>query len=66
MNWLNLLKEELIQVKEDLSFYNNILGEFMTEDIISLRLDSRNNTTQESSVVMTTVDAMVIVDITAL
>ena len=38
---MNLLEEELTQVQEDLSFYNNILEEFMAEDIISLGLDSR-------------------------
>ena len=65
VDWLNSLEEELTQVEEDLSFYNNILGEFMTEDIILLELDSRSDTAQESSIVMTTVDATVTVNITA-
>ena len=65
VDWLNSLEKELIQVQEDLSFYNNILGEFMTEDIISLGMDSRGDITQESSTVMITADAMVTVDITA-
>ncbi len=45
VDWLNLLKKELIQVQKDLSFYNNILEEFMTEDIISLKLNSRDDIT---------------------
>ncbi len=45
VDWLNSLEEELIQVQEDLSFYNNILGEFTVEDIVSLRLDSRGDIT---------------------
>jgi len=40
-----LLEEELTQIQEDLNFYNNILGEFAAEDIISLGLDSRGDTT---------------------
>ena len=60
----NSLEEELTQVQEDLNFYNNILGEFTAKDIISLGLNSRGDTTQESSAVMT-VDAMVTADITA-
>ena len=63
-DWFNFLEEELTQVQEDLSFYNNILGEFMVKDIISLGLDSRDDITQESSVVMTTVDAAMTADIT--
>ena len=35
----------------------------MTKNIISLGLDSRNDITQESSVVITIADAVVIVDI---
>ena len=65
VDWLNSLEKELIQVQEDLSFYNNILGEFMTEDIISLGMDSRGDITQESSTVMITVDIMITADITA-
>ncbi len=61
----NSLEEELTQVQEDLNFYDNILGEFTAEDIILLGLDSRGNTTQESSVIMTTADAVVTADITA-
>ncbi len=64
-DWFNSLEEELIQVQEDLNFYDNILGEFTAEDIISLGLDSRDDTTQESSAVMTTADAAVTADITA-
>ncbi len=37
----------------------------MAEDIVSLGLDSRGDTTQESSAVRTTVDAAVTADITA-
>ena len=44
-DWFNSLKEELIQVQEDLNFYDNILGELTAEDIISLGLDSRGDTT---------------------
>jgi len=54
VDWLNLLEEELTQVQEDLSFYDNILGEFTAEDIVSLELDSKSDTTQESSAIMTT------------
>ncbi len=54
VDWFNLLEEELTQVQEDLSFYNDILGEFMAENIISLELDSRDDTTQESNVVIIT------------
>src|SRR6266540_2681522 len=64
-DWFNSLEEELIQVQEDLNFYDNIIGEFMAEDIISLGLDSRGDITQESSAVMTTADAAVTADITA-
>ena len=63
VDWLNLLKEELTQVQEDLSFYNNILEKFMAEDIVSLELNSRGDITQESSAVMITADAMVTADI---
>ena len=59
------LEEELTQVQEDLNFYDNILGEFTAKDIISLGLDSRGDTTQESNAVMTTADATVTADITA-
>ena len=65
MNWLSSLEEKLTQVQKDLSFYNNILGEFMTKDIISLELDFRGDTTQKSSAVMTTADATITVNITA-
>src|SRR6266511_3597320 len=64
-NWFNSLEEELIQVQEDLNFYNNILEEFTVEDIVSLGVDSRGDTTQESSAVMTTADAAVTANITA-
>ena len=37
----------------------------MAEDIVSLGLDSRGDTTQESSAVMTTADAARTADITA-
>ena len=49
----------------DLNFYDNILGEFMAENIVSLRLDSRGDTAQESSAVMITADAAATADITA-
>ncbi len=62
---MNSFEEELTQVQEDLSFYNDILRKFMAKDIISLGLDSKDNITQESSVVMTTADAVVTMDITA-
>ncbi len=65
MYWLNSLKEKLTQVQENLSFYDNILKEFTAEDIVSLRLNSRSDITQESSVIMTTADAMAIMDIIA-
>ncbi len=64
VDWLNSLKEELTQVQEDLSFYNNILEEFMTENIISLRLDSRGDIIQESNTIMTTADVVAAMDIT--
>src|SRR6266540_2172031 len=64
-DWFNSLEEELIQVQEDLNFYDNILEEFTAEDIVSLGLDSRGDTIQESSAVMTTADAAATVDITA-
>src|SRR6266498_1106285 len=64
-DWFNSFEEELTQVQEDLSFYNNILGKFTAEDIVSLGLDSRGDTTQESSVVMITADAVMTVDIIA-
>ena len=48
VDWFNSLEEKLTQVQENLSFYNNILGEFTTEDIVLLGLDSRGNITQES------------------
>ncbi len=63
MNWLSSLEEKLTQVQEDLSFYNNILEKFTAEDIVLLELDSRGNTTQESSAVMTTADAAITADI---
>ncbi len=44
MDWLNLLEEELIQVQEDLSFYDNFLEKFTVEDFILLELDFRDNT----------------------
>ena len=64
-NWFNSLEKELTQVQKDLNFYDNILGEFTAEDIVSLGLDSRGDITQESSAVMTTADATVTADITA-
>ena len=51
-DWFNSLEKELIQVQENLNFYDNILGEFTAEDIVSLGLDSRGDTTQESSAVI--------------
>src|SRR6266542_1599835 len=63
-DWLNSLEEELTQVQEDFNFYDNILGEFTAEDIVSLGLDSKGDTTQESSAVMTTADAAATADIT--
>jgi len=63
VDWFSSLKEKLTQVQKNLNFYDNILGEFIAKDIVSLGLDSRGNTTQESSVVMTTVDAVVTADI---
>ena len=65
VDWFNSLKEELIQIQENLSFYNNILREFTAKDIVSLGLDSRSDTIQESSAVITTVNATTIADITA-
>ena len=44
-DWFNSLEIELTQVQEDLSFYNNILEEFTTEDIILLGLNSRGDIT---------------------
>ena len=64
-NWFNSLEEELTQVQEDLNFYDNILGEFTAEDIVSLGLDSRGDTTQEGSAIMTTADTAATADITA-
>src|SRR6266542_3766119 len=64
-DWFNSLEEELTQVQEDLNFYDNILGEFTAEDIILLELDSRDDTTQESSTVMTTANVAATADITA-
>ena len=64
-DWFNSLEEELTQVQEDLNFYDNILEEFTAEDIVSLGLDSRGDTTQESSAVMTTADIAATADITA-
>src|SRR6266542_1757278 len=64
-DWFNSLEEELTQVQEDLNFYDNILGEFTAEDIVSLGLDSRGDTTQESSVVITTANAAATANITA-
>ena len=43
VNWFSSLEEKLIQVQEDLNFYDNILGKFTAEDIISLGLDSRDD-----------------------
>src|SRR6266498_2684765 len=63
-DWFNSLEEKLTQVQKDLNFYDNILGEFMAEDIVLLGLNSRGDTTQKSSAVMTTADAAVTVDIT--
>ncbi len=49
VDWFNSLEKELTQVQEDLSFYNNILGEFTAEDIVSLGLDSRSDTTNDTA-----------------
>ena len=65
VDWFSSLEEELIQVQEDLSFYNDILGEFTAEDIASLEMDSRDDITQENSTVMITADAVVTANITA-
>ncbi len=65
VDWMNSLEEKLIQVQEDLSFYNNILEEFTAKNIVSLELDFRGDTTQESSAVITTADATATVNITA-
>ena len=46
-------------------FPGSVLGEFTAEDIVSLGLDSRGDTTQESSAVMTTADAAATADIIA-
>ncbi len=45
VDWMSSLEEKLTQVQEDLSFYDNILGEFTAEDIISLGLNSRSDIT---------------------
>ncbi len=45
VDWFSSLEEELTQVQEDLNFYDNILEEFIAEDIISLGLDSRGDIT---------------------
>jgi len=65
VDWFSSLEEELIQVQKDLNFYDNILGEFTAKDIILLGLDSKGDTTQESSIVMTIADAAATADITA-
>src|SRR6266540_4859475 len=65
VDWFSLLEEELTQVQEDLNFYDNILEKFTAKDIISLGLDFRGDTIQESSTVMTTADTAVTADITA-
>src|SRR6266498_446408 len=65
MDWFSSLEEELTQVQEDLNFYDNILREFTAEDIVSLGLNSKGDTTQESSTVMTTANAAATADITA-
>src|SRR6266542_125670 len=64
-DWFNSLEEELIQVQENLNFYDNILEEFTAEDIVSLGLDFRGDTTQKSSAVMITANAAATADITA-
>ena len=43
-DWFNSLEKELTQVQKNLNFYDNILGEFTAEDIVSLGLDSRGDT----------------------
>ena len=45
MDQLNLLKEKLTQVQENLNFYDNFLREFTAEDIILLGLNSKDDTT---------------------
>src|SRR6266496_823434 len=62
-DWFNSLEEKLTQVQEDLNFYDNILGEFTAEDIVSLGLDSRGDIIQESSAIMTTADTAVTANI---
>ncbi len=65
VDWLNSLKEKLIQVQKDLNFYNNILKNFIAKDIVLLGLDSKGDIIQESSIVMTTANAIITADITA-
>ena len=47
-----------------LNFYDNILGEFTAEDIVSLGLDSKGDTTQGSNAVIITANTVVTADIT--
>src|SRR6266542_4632005 len=63
VDWMNSLEEELTQVQEDLSFYNNILEKFIAEDIVSLGLDFKSDITHESSVIMITADTTVTANI---
>ena len=53
-----------MQIQKDLSFYNNILGKFTTKDIVSLRLNSKGDTIQESNTEMITADVVMTANIT--
>jgi len=48
-----------------LNFYNNILEEFITKDIVSLGLDSKDDIIQKNSIIMTTVNVVMTANITA-
>ena len=48
-----------------MNFYNNILEEFITKDIVSLGLDSKDDITQKNSIIMTTVNVVMTANITA-
>ncbi len=64
VDWLNLFKKKLTQVQKDLNFYKNILGKFIAKNIVLLKLNSRDDITQEDSTVMITADIAMIADIT--
>ena len=48
-----------------MNFYNNILEEFITKDIVSLGLDSKDDIIQKNSIIMTTVNVVMTANITA-